>query len=117
MGLLPGEASKRRRPFHYLEDLRLAVQTSVGERAYSRREGLAMRTWIGNFVTGWSCHSFAGFGLADSALISLLPIKGLLPGEASASEELPAISKLRLALQTSVGERDTPIGRAWSCGP
>ena len=76
-----------------------------------------MRTWLGNSVTGWSCHSSLDLVFADSALISLLPSKGLLPGEASASEELPAISKLRLALQTSVGERDTPIGRAWSCGP
>ena len=62
-----------------------------------------MRTWIGNFVTGWSCHPFAGFGLADSALISLLPIKGLLPGEASKSEDLPAISKIRLAVQNLCG--------------
>ena len=61
-GLLPGRASTSR----YLS--RCLVETGrakplLGDRAYSRREGLVKHTWFGNSQTIWSLHPSLGFGL------------------------------------------------------
>ena len=65
-----------------------------------------MQTWLGNSVTGWSCHSSLDFGLCRLSLDQPPALKG------SAAGGRFCVRRTSLYLEIEIGFADL-CGRAW----